>query len=120
MQDTRPPRSAHSLRERLGMGLVLAALALGVSASGWLARLDHFVFDLSQRLGGQPPPSGVVIVAIDQASLQELGRWPWPRGLHAELLQQICGASPKAVAMDIAFNEAGDDPAGNEALAKAM
>ena len=120
MQDTRPPRSAHSLRERLGMGLVLAALALGVSASGWLARLDHFVFDVSQRLGGQPPPSGVVIVAIDQASLQELGRWPWPRGLHAELLQQICGASPKAVAMDIAFNEAGDDPAGNEALAKAM
>lgn len=120
MQDNRPPRSAHSVRERLGMGLVLAALALGVSASGWLARLDHFMFDLSQRLGGQPAPSGVVIVAIDQASLQELGRWPWPRRVHAELLQQICRASPKAVAMDIAFNEPGDDPAGNQALAKAM
>ena len=72
MQDKRPPRSTHSLRERLGVGLVLAALAVGVSASGWLARLDHFVFDLSQRLGGQPAPAGVVIAAIDQASLQEL------------------------------------------------
>ncbi len=120
MRNTPPPRSAHSLRELLGMGLVLAALALGVSASGWLARIDHFVFDLSQRLGAQPAPSGVVIVAIDQASLQELGRWPWPRRVHAELLQQICRASPKAVAMDIAFNEVGDDPAGNQALAKAM
>jgi len=120
MQDIRPPRSAHSLRERLGMGLVLAALALGVSASGWLARMDHFMFDLSQRLGAQPAPSGVVIVAIDQASLQELGRWPWPRRVHAELLQHICRASPKAVAMDIAFNEVGDDTAGNQALAKAL
>jgi len=120
MQDKRPPRSAHNLRELLGMGLVLAALALGVSASGWLARLDHFMFDLSQRLGAQPVPTGVVIVAIDQASLQEVGRWPWPRRVHAELLQQICRASPKAVAVDIAFNEAGDDPAGNLALSKAL
>lgn len=120
MQDIHPPRGAHSLREFLGMGLVLAALALGVSATGWFARMDHFMFDLSQRLGAQPAPSGVVIVAIDQASLQELGRWPWPRRVHAELLQQICRASPKAVAMDIAFNEVGDDPAGNQALAKAM
>ncbi len=120
MQDIHSPRSTHSLRELLGMGLVLAALALGVSATGWLARVDYFMFDLSQRLGAQPAPSGVVIVAIDQASLQELGRWPWPRRVHAELLQQICRASPKAVAMDIAFNEVGDDPAGNQALAKAM
>lgn len=120
MRNIPSPRGAHGLRELLGMGLVLAALALGVSASGWLARIDHFVFDLSQRLGAQPAPSGVVIVAIDQASLQELGRWPWPRRVHAELLQQICRASPKAVAMDIAFNEVGDDPAGNQALAKAM
>ena len=120
MQDKRPPRSAHNLRELLGMGLVLAALALGVSASGWLARMDHFMFDVSQRLGAQPAPAGVVIVAIDQASLQEVGRWPWPRRVHAELLQQICRASPKAVAVDIAFNEAGDDPAGNQALAKAL
>jgi len=120
MQDQRPPRSAHSLREFLGMGLLLAALAVGVSASGWLARLDYFLFDLSQRLGTQPAPTGVVIAAIDQASLQELGRWPWPRRVHADLLQQICRASPKAVAVDIAFNEVGDDPAGNQALAKAL
>jgi len=120
MQDKRPPRSAHSLREFLGMGLVLAALAVGVSASGWLARMDYFLFDLSQRLGAQPAPTGVVMVAIDQASLQELGRWPWPRRVHADLLQQICRASPKAVAVDIAFNEIGDDPAGNQALAKAL
>lgn len=120
MQDIHSPRSTHSLRELLGMGLVLATLALAASATGWLARMDHFMFDLSQRLGAQPAPSGVVIVAIDQASLQEMGRWPWPRRVHADLLQQICRASPKAVAMDIAFNEVGDDPAGNQALAKAM
>lgn len=120
MQDVQPPRNAHSTRELLGMGLILAALALGVSASGWFTRIDHFVFDLTQRLGTQPAPPGVVIVAIDQISLQELGRWPWPRRVHAELLQQICRASPKAVALDIAFNETGDDPAGNQALAKAL
>lgn len=102
------------------MGLMLGALALSVTLSGWLVRMDHFVFDLAQRRAVQAPPSGVVLVAIDQASLQALGRWPWPRHVHAKLLQQICRAAPKAVAMDIAFNEIGEDPAANQALALAM
>ncbi len=120
MRIVKHPIRVHSARELVGMGLVLGTLALGVSLSGWLTRMDHFVFDLAQRLAVQPAPSGVVLVAIDQASLQELGRWPWTRHVHAELLQRICRAAPKAVAMDIAFNEVGDDPAANQSLAHAM
>ncbi len=114
------PNRARSARELLAMGLMLGTLALSVSLSGWLVRMDHFVFDLAQRLAVQPPPSGVVLVAIDQASLQALGRWPWSRHVHASLLQQICRSAPKAVAMDIAFNEVGDDPSADQALAQAM
>jgi CHASE2 domain-containing sensor protein/nitrogen-specific signal transduction histidine kinase len=107
-------------RELLKMGLILGSLALGVSLSGALERIDHFVWDLAQRQVAPQRPEGVVLVAVDPASLAVLGRWPWPRRVHAQLLDQICRAEPRAVVMNIAFNEVGDDPAADQVLAQAM
>ncbi len=109
-----------STRELLAMGAALAALALAVSASGVLTRIDHFVFDQAQRWAPEPAPHGVVIVSVDQASLQEIGRWPWSRQLQAQLLRRICASHPSAVALDMAFNEVGADAAANQALAQAV
>lgn len=108
--------------ERAGVALALVILGCAVSLSGGLARVDHAVFDAALRMAvpsGSPPP-GVVIVAVDQRSLQQLGRWPWPRRTHADLLRQICRAQPKAIAMDIAFAEAGEDDTANQSLALAL
>lgn len=120
MQVSGPPQTPHPARSLAGMGLALAALALLVSASGWLTRLDWVVFDVAQRWSPRSVPQGMVVVGIDQTSMQSLGRWPWPRHLHAQLLQHICRAHPKAVALDVAFNETGTDSVANEALAQAL
>lgn len=54
----------------------------------------------------EPVQSGkVVIVAIDEKSLKEFGRWPWSRALMAELVKEIIDLNPKVLAVDIFFSE---------------
>lgn len=55
-----------------------------------------------------PSPSTrapVVIVTIDEQSLERYGRWPWSRTRLAELLDNISSASPKVVGLDILLSE---------------
>ena len=72
--------------------------------------------------GARPAPSGIVIVAIDEPSIQELGlAWPWPRSIHAELLRKLDKAGVRIVAMDVVFAEKSspaDDLAFEQALAE--
>src|SRR4030043_2415552 len=54
----------------------------------------------------EPTQSGkVVIIAIDERSLKEFGRWPWSRVLIAELVKGITDLNPKVLAVDIFFSE---------------
>lgn len=48
----------------------------------------------------------IVIAAIDDNSITAVGRWPWPRKLHAEFLKRISDHPPKAIGFDILFTEA--------------
>lgn len=56
----------------------------------------------------QPDPD-IVIIDIDERSLALLapsvGRWPWPRALHAELLQALERQRPRAVIFDVLFSD---------------
>lgn len=49
-----------------------------------------------------------VIVAIDDASLGRIGRWPWPRTVHAVLIDRLRESGAKVVALDVNFPEASD------------
>lgn len=64
------------------------------------------IFDLYQtakpRVAEQHP---VVIVDIDEASLEKLGQWPWPRNIVAELVKNITAKGGVAIAFDILFPE---------------
>ena len=121
------PTAADRLRPRwravrtqwlLLLALLLAALAaLQASDAPW--RIDHAIYDAAMR--GRPAPDDVVIVAIDDASITALGRWPWRRAVHAGLLQRLRVAGARGVALDVIFTEP-ELPAsgGDEALAAAM
>jgi len=101
-------------------GFVVAAIVL-VSVSGALFRLDAAFYDVSLRLRERPPAADLAIVAIDDASLERIGRWPWTRKLHAALLDRLTAAGVAAVASDLILTE--DEAASPEAdrmLAAAM
>ncbi|MGC8697494.1 MAG: CHASE2 domain-containing protein [Halothiobacillus sp.] len=85
------------------------------------ARIQHLVYDFGWRI--MPHHAGtsdVVIVAIDEASLAQYGRWPWSRSLDAELIEKVCQANPKVIGVDIAFTEQGTDFLGNSSLRDAI
>ncbi len=99
---------------------VLALLASALALGGWAWRLDRLVYDLGLGLWSRPPPPGMVIIAIDDASLAAIGHWPWPRAVHATLLQRLASAGPRAVALDLVLSEADPDPRQDELLAQAL
>lgn len=99
---------------------LLVLIAIAVTASGLLSRVDFLIYDLGQRLNWRAAPTDILIVAVDQSNLENLGRWPWPRYRHARLLRNICASKPAVVGFDIAFSEVGDDPLADELLAEAV
>lgn len=91
------------------LALVLMAVALWLAGS--LERVDNALGDemLRWHSPSRTPPDDIVLVAIDQYSLEQLnelaGPWPWPRSVHGELLDGLARWRPKAVAFDVMFNE---------------
>src|SRR3546814_1285436 len=59
----------------------------------------------SDLLDHPPSSQQILLVEIDNESLQRIGRWPWSRETHAALINQIAKAKPKAIAYDVLFAE---------------
>ena len=85
-------------------GAVFLVLLGFLLALHWafLEEMDALAFDFALRLRGtQAPDPRIVIVAIDDGSLAEVGPWPWPPNLISGLLENILGAGPAAVGVDL-------------------
>ena len=84
----------------------VAAGALAVAHPGPLADLDLAAHDAFVRQTAMPPASpAVAIVAVDEASLDVHGQWPWPRDVIARLVTTLHDAGAVAIAFDILFPE---------------
>ncbi|MBI0328924.1 CHASE2 domain-containing protein [Burkholderia plantarii] len=90
----------------LGVAAVLAGVAWQATAS-----IDRLIYDHLLGARRLAPDPGIVVVEIDNASLERLGRWPWPRSVHAQLLGRLARARPAAVVYDVLFVEASPDDA---------
>ncbi|MFU8838171.1 MAG: CHASE2 domain-containing protein [Thiohalomonadaceae bacterium] len=104
----RGQRRAHLL-------LALAVLLLALLEWGWLGVLQTLEARfgdrlLQQHVQQQQPDGQLVLIDIDEASLEQLaashGRYPWPRSVHAELLEHLLAQGPRAVLFDILFVDA--------------
>lgn len=82
----------HSIRIVLSLSIVLVLLlnAVGVMNLGFVQRLDNYSYDL--RLQWAMPNTldkRIVILDIDEKSLQEQGQWPWPRNRLAQMIDLL-------------------------------
>ena len=94
-----------AMRDWLALVTVLALLALALGWQNGLGRLDQTLYDKFLSASRQPTHDNIIIVAIDDYSLQQLGRWPWPRLRHAQLLDRLNAAKPRAVGLDVILME---------------
>lgn len=120
----RPLRLDRSaLREWLLLSLFILALCAGLSWLQAFARLDQLLYDRYLQANPHPARDDIILVGIDDYSLSELGKWPWPRLRHAELLRQLDAAHPRAIGMDLLLTEAetgSDNGDGDRQLAAAL
>ncbi|NRG17405.1 adenylate/guanylate cyclase domain-containing protein [Rhizobiales bacterium] len=88
-------------------GLVLATVTgLRGFDPFFLSSVRELTFDAFQRIWPRTYESApVVIVDIDEKSLDEFGQWPWPRDLLARLTQRLSDVGAAAIAYDIIFAE---------------
>src|SRR5258708_27318424 len=93
-------------------GLVFGLIGLGDIAEDWL-RAGRNTLHWHKASGD------VVLVKIDDASLREIGRWPWPRRYHAALIDNLTRAGAKRIFVDIGFFGV-TDATNDQALANAV
>ena len=111
-------------RLSLCSGLILAVTALLAARPPvvWRSWERSVEAELSRLRGPRPVPPRVVLVAVDDASLQQ-GAWfseepnppawaagtstlPWPRARYADLIERLRGAGARAVALNVVFEGA--------------
>src|SRR5438093_838201 len=105
----------------LAAGVFVAA---GVLLLFWFfdyfEQLNSIAYDCTLRLAGPIRPSSpTLIVAIDEDSLDRLGRWPWSRSTLARLIEQVGKGSPSVIAIDVLLDDA-TKPEEDAALAHAI
>lgn len=114
-------RYRYSYSEQVKLAVVLLTVTVVLVSSDWLWRWDQQIYDTQLRNWSTPAPEDVLIVAIDEASLVELGRWPWSRRVHAQLIDKLSATDAKSIILDIIFAEKNQvDSEGDKALELAI
>jgi serine/threonine-protein kinase len=99
----------------IGLGALVAAIVFLAFFLHWspLESMELKMYDLRAKLrADKQVGNDIVIVAVDDPSVQQLGRWPWPRAYTAELLDFLSEAGAKVLAVDLVYS----DPEVNQGL----
>ena len=99
---------------------ILVAIVLAIALlTNWPGTLRNVLIDLRFAWQSRAATGDVVVIAIDAPSIEQIGVWPWPRRLHAELLQRLDRAGINDVAFDVDFATP-SDPASDRAFVEAL
>ena len=110
-----------AIREWLVILTALCLLTYLAQSRDWLSRIDQTLYDQALELHHRPAQDDIVIIGIDEASLAQIGRWPWPRNVHATLINQLTQAGAKVVLLDVILTETDKaNVAGSVALGDAI
>ncbi len=62
------------------LGLVIAIALFGFARmSGFIPGLERWAYDLGVKMTSKSPSEKIAVIAIDEQSIRNIGRWPWPR-----------------------------------------
>lgn len=102
--------------------IALVLVVLAASAAGLLDSFSRSLTDLRFAAAPRSASSDIVLVAIDAKSIKALSTWPWPRRLHANLIDRLLAAKVSEIVFDVDFSARStpeDDQAFEDALKRA-
>lgn len=86
-------------------------------------QLESRTYDLRLNIKNylvtKPPSKNILVVAIDEKSIADIGRWPWSRDIMAELITRISEGRAKVIGLDVMFSER-ENAQADERLEKAI
>src|SRR5438552_772311 len=90
----------------LGVSLVLLA-AGGIQL---IEALERYAYDWGVRASARTPSDKISVIAIDKRSIDNIGRWPWSRDIHAKMVESLANAKAKVIGYTVFFSEPQLDP----------
>jgi eukaryotic-like serine/threonine-protein kinase len=92
-----------------GLATVIVIVIGKIFAATSFTPAEFAVYDRAQRASRTAPAADIVILDIDAASLDELGEWPWPRNIHAGLIDRLHSSGARVIAFTAPFGAAEGD-----------
>ena len=99
--------------------VALACVVIALSAAGLLAPLSRSLIDWRFSSAPRGASGEIVIVAIDAKSIEAFRTWPWPRRIHADMIDRLLEAKVSEIVFDVDFS-APSTPADDQALEDAL
>jgi len=106
-----PVRQWRLFYEWLLIALGASLIVLLAVRSDALNRADRLIYDLVSPFYAPPTNNQILIAAIDNDALAAIGRWPWPRHIHANAINAVTKAQPAAIIYDVLFIEPSSEDA---------
>ena len=106
--------------ESIKLSILLTSLCLAILYGDWVWRLDRLIYDAQSSVIQHDASDEIVIIAIDETSLHSIGRWPWPRNIHADLINRLSEHHAKAILIDVIFSESSLNTQEDRLLAEAI
>jgi len=113
-------KSYSARNESIKLSLLLTCLCLSILYGDWTWRWDRLIYDAQSGFIEQQANNDIVIIAIDENSLSSIGRWPWPRRIHAQLINKLTEYQAQAVLVDMIFSEPSFDKHDDQLLSEAI
>ncbi|WP_276352712.1 CHASE2 domain-containing protein [Cohnella caldifontis] len=104
------------------LNVLVLILCVSIYYLHFLSRIDNLLLDYNiKQAAKHQPDEHIIVVAIDDQSLQDLGRFPWDRAVYPQFLDMLNqpGNEPKAIAFDVLFNEE-SEPESDAAFAEGL
>jgi eukaryotic-like serine/threonine-protein kinase len=92
-----------------GVAVLLVTVVLQLSTD-FMGTLERRFYDFASTTTARQPSDRIAVIAIDDQSIANIGRWPWPRDVHARLIDQLAAAQAKTVVHTALFFEPQVDP----------
>jgi eukaryotic-like serine/threonine-protein kinase len=90
--------------------LAIACVLVLHQTTDFIGTLDRRFYDFASTSTTRKPSDRIAVIAIDDQSIANLGRWPWQRDIHARLIDQLAQAKAKTIVQTTFFFEPQIDP----------
>jgi CHASE2 domain-containing sensor protein/tRNA A-37 threonylcarbamoyl transferase component Bud32 len=86
-------------------GLIVSVICLLMANSHFIEKLEFANYDFAINQLARDPQQNIAVIAIDDRSIENLGRWPWPRSLQAEMIKKLSQSGARVIGNSITLSE---------------